>query len=157
MAGLRIEREILIDAPIDVVWRTITEPDRISQWFADRVQLEAAPGGAGTFTFEHPGGTDHVAELVVDTVERPGRFSFRWGHRPGERPGPGNSLLVEFTLAPEGAERTRLRLVESGLELLGWADEKKERYAEEHRTGWATYVGRLATLLAGQDVEHQSG
>ena len=39
MPGLVIEREILIEAPVEVVWRAITEPDQISQWFADRVEL----------------------------------------------------------------------------------------------------------------------
>ena len=33
MPGLAIEREIMIEAPVKVVWRTITEPDQISQWF----------------------------------------------------------------------------------------------------------------------------
>ena len=28
MPGLMIEREILIEAPVNVVWRTITEPER---------------------------------------------------------------------------------------------------------------------------------
>jgi uncharacterized protein YndB with AHSA1/START domain len=57
-------------------------------------------------------------------------------------------MLVEFTLTPEGDERTRLRVVESGHELLAWADAEKERYAGEHRGGWAEYLDRLATLLA---------
>jgi len=39
MPGLTIERQILIEAPVKVVWRTITEPDQISQWFADKVEL----------------------------------------------------------------------------------------------------------------------
>jgi uncharacterized protein YndB with AHSA1/START domain len=60
----------------------------------------------------------------------------------------GNSILVEFTLTPEGDERTRLRVAESGHEVLAWADAEKERYADEHRGGWATYLDRLAHLLA---------
>ena len=39
MPGLMIEREILIEAPPRVVWRTITEPAQMSLWFADRVDL----------------------------------------------------------------------------------------------------------------------
>ena len=31
MANFEIEREVVIDAPVDVVWRTITEPDQISR------------------------------------------------------------------------------------------------------------------------------
>ena len=52
MTDLTIEREVLIEAPADVVWRTITEPDQISRWFADRVELDLRSGGAGTFVFE---------------------------------------------------------------------------------------------------------
>jgi uncharacterized protein YndB with AHSA1/START domain len=33
--------------PVEVVWRTITEPAQIRQWFADRVELELEPGGRG--------------------------------------------------------------------------------------------------------------
>lgn len=62
-------------------------------------------------------------------------------------------MLVEFTLTPEGEERTRLRVVESGHELLAWTDAEKQRYADEHTGGWGGYLDRLATLLA----KHQSG
>jgi uncharacterized protein YndB with AHSA1/START domain len=31
MPGLAIEREVLIEAPAEVVWRTITEPGRTSR------------------------------------------------------------------------------------------------------------------------------
>ena len=57
-------------------------------------------------------------------------------------------MLVEFTLTPEGGERTRLRVVESGHELLAWPDAEKQRYADEHQDGWAEYLDRLGTLLA---------
>ena len=60
----------------------------------------------------------------------------------------GNSMLVEFTLTPEGDERTRLRVTESGHELHAWPDAEKERYAGEHRDGWGEYLDRLASLLA---------
>jgi uncharacterized protein YndB with AHSA1/START domain len=145
MTALKIEREIMIDAPVDMVWRTITEPEEISQWFADRVELELEPGGDGYMGFGEQGGP-----LVVEAVERPSRFSFRWNHPTGEDPVAGNSLLVEFTLVPEGAERTRLRVVESGLELLAWPDAQKENYAAEHNNGWATFLGRLHALLTEQ-------
>jgi uncharacterized protein YndB with AHSA1/START domain len=60
----------------------------------------------------------------------------------------GNSMLVEFTLTPEGDERTRLRVVESGHELRDWPDAEKQRYADEHRGGWGEYLDRLAGVLA---------
>lgn len=147
MPGLGIEREILIEAPIEVVWRMITDCDQLSQWFADRVELVVEPGAHGFMEFGDQGGP-----VVVETVDPPTRFSFRWNPQGGE-PGVGNSMLVEFTLTPEGGERTRLRVLESGHELLAWTDAEKQRYADEHTSGWGGYLDRLATLLA----KHQSG
>ena len=153
MTDLHIESDVLIEAPADVVWRTITEPEQISQWFADRVELDLRPGGAGTFVFDNPDrGSPHVAPLVVTTVEPPRHFAFRWGHPEEEAPAPGNSVLVEFTLSPEGSERTRLQVRETGLDTIGWPDEQKESYAEDHRNGWTFFVGRLEGMLgAGSD------
>lgn len=148
MADLAIEREILIEAPAEVVWRTITEPDQMTRWFADRVELVAEPGAHGSMGFGDQGGP-----VVVETVDPPSRFSFRWNHPRGQEPVAGNSILVEFTLTAEGDERTRLRVVESGHELLAWPDTEKQRYSDEHRGGWADYLGRLAGVVE----EQQSG
>jgi uncharacterized protein YndB with AHSA1/START domain len=147
MARLAIEREIVIDAPPEVVWRTITEPDQMSLWFADRVDLVVEPGAHGYMGFGDQGGP-----VVVETVDPPKRFSFRWNHPQEVEPAPGNSMLVEFTLTPEGAERTRLRVVESGHELRDWPDEEKLRYAEEHQEGWGEFLDRLAGVLGERRV-----
>jgi uncharacterized protein YndB with AHSA1/START domain len=153
MDHLRIDQEVVIEAPAEVVWRTITEPDQITQWFANRVELDLNTGGSGVFEFENEGGTPHIASVVVEDVEPPLRFSFRWGHPEGAEPAAGNSVLVEFTLVPEGTERTRLRVVESGLDVLAWPDDEKAQYAEDHRGGWAGFMGRLAGLFAGNSGE----
>ena len=145
MAGLVIEREILIEAPAEVVWRTITEPDQISQWFADRVDLLVEPGAHGYMQFGDQGGP-----VVVETVDPLNRFSFRWNHPREEEPVVGNSTLVEFTLTPEGDERTRLRVAESGHELRDWPDAEKQRYAAEHQEGWGEFLDRLASVLASR-------
>jgi uncharacterized protein YndB with AHSA1/START domain len=143
MPGLVIEREVLIEAPPEVVWRTITVPDQMSLWFADRVDLVVEPGAHGYMQFGDQGGP-----VVVETVDPPARFSFRWNHLRGKEPVAGNSMPVEFTLTLEGDERTRLRVTESGHELRAWPDAEKERYAAEHRDGWVEYLDRLARTLA---------
>jgi uncharacterized protein YndB with AHSA1/START domain len=148
MSGLVIEREILIEAPVEVVWHIITEPDQMSQWFADRVELVVEPGAHGYLGFGDQGGP-----VVVETVDPPARFSFRWNHPRGEEPVSGNSMLVEFTLTPAGDGRTRVRVTESGHELRDWADAEKQRYADEHRDGWGDFLERLA----GVATERRSG
>src|ERR1700735_3796948 len=117
MPGLGIDREVLIEAPVEVVWRTITEPDQVSQWFADRVELVIEPGAHGYMEFGDQGGP-----VVVEGVDPPTGFSFRWNYPSGEARVAGSSVVVEFTLTPEGDERPRLRVTESGHELLAWSD-----------------------------------
>ena len=78
MPGLAIDREVVIEAPVEVVWRTITEPDQVSQWFADRVELVVEPGAHGYLEFGDQGGP-----VVVVTVDPPTRFSFRWNPPAG--------------------------------------------------------------------------
>ena len=141
-----IQREVLIDAPAEIVWRTITDPNRITQWFADRAEVDLEPGGQGMFTFEVAGHV-HRSPLLIETVDPPRLFSFRWCHGEGKEPGPGNSVLVEFRLTAEGAERTRLRVDETGLESVDWSEQSKRQFVEDHRAGWATNFGRLTSLL----------
>jgi uncharacterized protein YndB with AHSA1/START domain len=143
MPGLMIDRDILIEAPAEVVWRTITEPAQMSQWFADKVDLVIEPGAHGYLGFGDQGGP-----VVVETVDPPTRFSFRWNHPRGEEPVPGNSQLVEFTLTQEDAERTRLRVTETGHESRSWPDAEQQRYADEHQEGWGEFLDRLDTLIA---------
>ncbi len=143
MVGPVIEREVLIEAPAEVVWRIVTEPDQMSLWFADRVELVAEPGAVGYVHFGDKGGP-----VVVEIVAPPRRFSFRWNHPRDEEPTVGNSMLVEFLLMPEGDERTRLRVTESGHELRDWPEAEKQRYTEEHQRGWGEFLTRLVGVLA---------
>lgn len=156
MEAYQIEREVVIAAPADIVWRTITEPDQIRQWFADGVDLELRPGGVGGFVFDHEGG-DSIRRhpLVVESVEPPTRFAFRWAFPDGEAPHAGNSVLVEFLLEAEGPAATRLRVVETGLADLGWSEEDKVGYADSHRQGWTRHLGRLVALFdADRSAQH---
>lgn len=134
-----IEREILIDAPVDVVWGVVTEPEQIRRWFADETEIDLRVGGSGRLTFQ-PSGDSY--ELQVEAVEPPRRFAFRWVQPAGTPVREHTSMLVEFTLHPE-AGRTRLRVVESGFDTVDWSDAKKQQYADNHLRGWQSLLGRL--------------
>jgi uncharacterized protein YndB with AHSA1/START domain len=134
----QIEKEILIEAPIDVVWRAVTEPDQIKQWFSQEAEIDPKEGGEGRLSF--PSGQTFY--LQIEAFEPPRRFAFRWVHPEGTKAQPDNSMMVEFTLESE-AGNTRLRVVESGFDQIDWADEKKAKYFDDHSRGWAFLLGRL--------------
>ncbi len=140
-----IEREILIEAPVEVVWGVVTESEQISRWFCDEARIDAHPGGEGTLTWEEYG----TVQLRVERVERPHRFAFRWIYPEGDEPRAGNSLLVEFTLSPQGGG-TRLHVVESGLAELDWDQDRKTDYAAEHEQGWEQHLGALGSYVSEQ-------
>jgi uncharacterized protein YndB with AHSA1/START domain len=138
-----VEQEVVIDAPVDVVWRTVTDPEQVVRWFADEVDLRAEPGHDGSMTFA----SGRTVRVSVRSVEPSRSFSYRWQHPPGTAAQVGNSVLVTFTLAPEGAG-TRLRVVETDLDDMGWTREALDAYIAEHTRGWVTHLGRLREHLA---------
>ena len=147
MAADRIERDVLIDAPIDVVWDVISQPEQIVHWFSAEAQLDLRPGGEGVLTFEMKAADQPATYQVrVEAVEPPRRLAYRWVYPEGEEPQPGNSTLVEFTLVEEGG-KTRLTVVESGLDLLPWPDDEKQRYFDSHADGWARHLEQLRAFV----------
>jgi uncharacterized protein YndB with AHSA1/START domain len=143
MPADRIEREIDIEAPIDVVWTVITEPEHITGWFTDSAELDVRPGGAGRFGWEAKATSrEMVVNLRVERLDPPHFFSFRWDYPDGDEPTETNAPLVEFSLEDRGGS-TRLRLVESGLEKIARSEEDKESYFAEHTSGWTQIAERL--------------
>jgi uncharacterized protein YndB with AHSA1/START domain len=146
----RIERDILIDAPVEVVWSVLTAPEHLNAWFSDAVELDAREGGAGTFTWIRSGAhAQFQVALRIERLDPPRFFSFRWNFPPGEEPTDHNAPLVEFTLQAEG-EQTRLHLVESGIRMLDRSDDQKATYADEHTSGWDALIARLAAYAPSQ-------
>ena len=148
MNNYTIERDIEIEAPVEVVWRTITEPDLIRTWFSDVADIEARPGAEGALTFRADSDAPHIVGITVVAADPPHRFSYRWVYPPGERATEANSTLVTFTLVADGDARTRLRVVESGLELMEMTDDEKQQFFEDHRHGWQVQGDRLRDLFA---------
>lgn len=147
MVPEEIEREIIVDAPIARVWAAITEARHVGSWFGDSgAEIDLRPGGTMSVSWAEYG----TVRAVVERVEPPHVFAYRWARPMGAEPTAGNSTRVEFMLVAEGA-RTRLRVVESGFRALDVSAEDQARHAEENTRGWKSeldelreYVQRLA-------------
>jgi uncharacterized protein YndB with AHSA1/START domain len=109
---MEVTRELVVEAEPDEVWDALTDPDRLEEWFANDVELEAEPGGEGIFRWRD--GEERRA--LVEDVEVGRRFAFRWSD------GDGTETVVAFSLdaVPEG---TRLVVTESAPGLQACAGE----------------------------------
>jgi uncharacterized protein YndB with AHSA1/START domain len=144
----RIEREILIDAPPEVVWSVITEPEHVGGWFSDSAVIDLRPDGEAEFTWDGDG----TAHARIERVEPSRLLSYRWmrwsrEHPTGAALREGNSTLVEFSLTAEG-DGTRLRVVESGFQRLEGDEEGIATYADENREGWPKELDELREYVS---------
>jgi uncharacterized protein YndB with AHSA1/START domain len=137
-----IERETVINAPVERVWELITQAEHLGRWFGDAgAEIDLRPGGAMALRWTEYGTT--CGRVVA--VEPHTRFSYRWApfkDPSGDEPGEGNSTLVEFTLQPEG-DGTRLRVVESGFASLATSDAQRQQNLTGNTEGWEFETGEL--------------
>lgn len=149
MARDAIERSTVIEAPINIVWEIVSQPEHIGQWWSDKAQIDLRPGGKGLieWTGEITGNVGQ-ATLTVEAIEPPTRFAFRWVSPDNSSPEPGNSVLVEFTLRAIDDDHTTLTVAESGISALDWPAEKKAAYAAEHTNGWEFFLDRIVAHAA---------
>ena len=92
----RVERDVVLPAPVEEVGAALTDSEHLAQWFSPEARVDARPGGEARF-----GDGDVEMHGVVEEVDPPHRFSFRWD----------SGAVVEFTLE-EVTGGTRLTLVE---------------------------------------------
>jgi uncharacterized protein YndB with AHSA1/START domain len=138
MAQDWMEREVVIDASRQRVWTVLTEAEHVARWFGDAAQIDRRKGGRARFGWTGGG----VFEGIVERVEPPGAFAFRWAREPGVAPGEGTATLVEFTLT-EVPLGTLLRVVETGFAELRMGDAEQTRAAEDNAQGWAEELAEL--------------
>ena len=68
MVPERIEREVLIEAPLEVVWAVVTDPEHVGGWFGDSAEIDLRPGGEAVLTWEKHGSALAVVEKIAGQV-----------------------------------------------------------------------------------------
>lgn len=159
MSSDRIEKEVLLRAPLERVWRAISDADEFGQWFGIRFDgpFVAGTSVAGVITpttvddtvaraQEPYAGTADTWQIVA--VEPKQRLAFRW-HPYAVEDGVDYSkeptTLVEFTL-DETADGVLLRIVESGFEAI--PAERRASAFKANSEGWAAQTELVRKYLA---------
>jgi len=106
---MQVTREVLLPDPAEDVWRALTEAERLSEWFANDVELDAVPGGTGRFDWSN----GEAREARVEIADEGRLFVFTWGTAPDG----DDASRVEIELEPAEDGGTRVRVTETALGL----------------------------------------
>ena len=142
----RIEKTIDLRAPIQRVWRALTDHKEFGAWF--RVALEK-PFVVGEITegnITYPGYEHMRLEARVVTMDDNKLFAFNWRPIPdenGESPLGELETLVEFKLEAIAAG-TRLKIIESGFASLQTEDAARAEAIRLNTQGWEMQVENIA-------------
>jgi uncharacterized protein YndB with AHSA1/START domain len=155
----RIEKKILLRAPLSRVWRALTDSQQFGTWFGVKFDAPFKPGvfqrGMIVTTTVDPEVAKaqqpyagRAFEITVDRIEPERLFSFRW-HPFAIEPDVDYSheptTLVSFTLE-EIAEGTRLMVVESGFDRIPL--ERRATAFTANEQGWGMVVTLIEKYLA---------
>jgi uncharacterized protein YndB with AHSA1/START domain len=124
--------ERTFNAPVEKVWKAITDKDQMKQWYFTLADFKPEPG----FEFQFIGGEEDKPYLHLCKIKEviPGRkISYSWRYEGYE----GNSL-VTFELFSEGTT-TRLKLTHEGLETFPASNPDLAR--DNFVMGWTELIG----------------
>lgn len=159
MTADRIEKEVVLRAPLERVWRAISDADQFGQWFGVRFDGPFVAGSSVTGVITPTAVDEDVARAQephagksdtwhIVAVEPQRRLAFRW-HPYGVEDGVDYSeeptTLVEFTLS-ETSDGVLLRIVESGFDAI--PAERRVAAFEANSEGWAAQTELVRKYLA---------
>ena len=159
MSTDRIEKTVLLRAPLERVWRALSDSTEFGNWFGMRFNAPFAPGATMTAVIVPTTVNREVAKrqkpyegisfaIKIEQMQAERLFSFRW-HPGAVEPGidyaSEPTTLVVFTL-----EKTRdgvqLTVTESGFDQIPLGRRAKAFSANEG--GWALVIKLIEEYLA---------
>ncbi|MFT3794000.1 SRPBCC family protein [Flavobacterium sp.] len=133
--------ERLAQAPIEKVWRALTEIQQLKQWFFPMMEhFEPQPGFETAFDVHHNG---HVYPHLIKVVEAdaPQNLAYTW--RYGGY--PGNSI-VRFELEALG-NQTQITLTHAVTESF-FAEQYPDFSENNFKLGWTHFIEALQQFAA---------
>jgi uncharacterized protein YndB with AHSA1/START domain len=144
VSGRAHETQVALDAPIEEVWKALTEAGAISRWFAPKMTV--TPGAGGFMLADWGPGLEWKTAIEIWEPNRHLRLVETrdrvMGSSPVEETLEPCRLVQDYYLESPGG-RTVLRLVHSGF----GSSEAWDREYEGTRGGWAACFLRLRHAL----------
>jgi uncharacterized protein YndB with AHSA1/START domain len=158
MSNDQIEREVVLRAPLERVWRAISDADEFGLWFGVRFDGPFVAGTSVTGVITPTTVDEDVARAQaphagksdtwqIVSVEPQRRLAFRWhpyAVESGTEYSQDPTTLVEFTLT-ETNDGVLLRIVESGFDKI--PAERRASALEQNAEGWAAQTELVRKYL----------
>ena len=139
----RIEKTIDLKAPIERVWRAVSDHKEFGTWFGVDLEAPFVVGQEARGKILYPGFEHIVWKAKMVAIEPPKRLAFTW-HPYGVDPDidydQEEPTLVEFKLEPI-ATGTRLVVVESGFDKV--PAHRREEALRMNDGGWTQQVQNI--------------
>jgi uncharacterized protein YndB with AHSA1/START domain len=139
--GRVIEKEIEIAAPVEAVWKALTDAAELVRWFPLEARVETRVGGKFFISW----GPQCEGEGQVHVCEVQRRFGWLEPALPPPQGAAGEwpkQAAVEFVIEARGG-KTVVRMVNSGIAAADWANE----YYESLDYGWGFMLANLRFYL----------
>lgn len=145
----RIEKHADIRAPMDRVWRALTDHREFGTWFRVRLESPFVQGKESKGRITYPGYEHVVMRVVVQRMDPMTYFSFTW-HPFAIDPSTDYShetpTLVEFRLTPTDTG-VRLSVTESGFDKVPVG--RRDEAFRMNSGGWEEQMGNIRAHAEG--------
>jgi uncharacterized protein YndB with AHSA1/START domain len=147
---LAVERSIWIAAPRERVWRAITDPKQVEQWFSPGTawRLSALEAGGQLSVYDPETDSDKYIQ-IIELVDPPHRFVT---HSVAEPPAP--AYVSSWTLDEENGG-TRLTITHSGYELV--SGDTRHNNVEQNGFGFGMMLDNLRAMVEGRTLPYPGG
>ena len=134
---MEIKQELVIKSSPSKVFKAITDPQQLTQWFPDVASIEPKIGGKISFNFSKstPDNImqDHIIEGEIIELEKNKRIVYTWGHLDNS---DFPLTQVSWNLEKIGIGMTKVIITHRG-----FTDEK---LMNTYNDGWLWFMGRLS-------------
>lgn len=131
MTERKIEKEVVIKADVETVWKALTDAEELRRWFGLDARVQPGAGGSVWITWSGP---EAGWEAPIEVWDAP--------HHLRTLESAGSKVTVDYFIEARGGE-TVLRLVHSGFSGDMWDDEMLDTLD----SGWGAFLATLQHYL----------
>lgn len=145
----RIERHIVLRAPLERVWRALTDAQEFGTWFRVALDKPFTVGAHLRARVLHPGYEHVTFDLWIERMDAERVFAYRWHPYAVDAQhdySKESTTLVEFRLEPL-ADGVRLTVTESGFDKL--PANRRDLAFRMNSGGWDGQIRNISAHVDG--------